>query len=113
MKNILICYHLLEEEFVSFVLLITLCQFKLAGTQICQDTPDVGDEFHFILECPELQDLLTVLLPRFCHNNPNMLKLETLMTSVSIFMLNKLAKLISRGCQKLNIYIELLQSPIK
>ena len=45
------------------------------------------------------------LLLRFCHNNLNMLKLESLMTCVNIFMLNKLAKFISRGCQKLNIYI--------
>ena len=65
----------------------------------------VGDEFHFLFECPELHDLRTELIPRFCHNNPNMLKLESLMTCVNIFMLNKLAKFISRGCQKLNIYI--------
>ena len=66
---------------------------------------NVGDEFHFLFECPELRDLCTELLPRFCHNNPNMLKLESLMTCVNIFMLNKLAKFISRGCHKLNIYI--------
>ena len=65
----------------------------------------VGDEFHFLFECPELHDLRTELLPRLCHNNPNMLKLGSLMTCVNIFMLNKLAKFISRGCQKLNIYI--------
>ena len=65
----------------------------------------VGDEFHFLYECPELHDFRTELLPRFCHNNPNMLKLESLMTCVNIFMVNKLAKFISRGFQKLNIYI--------
>ena len=59
----------------------------------------VGDEFHFLLECPELQDLRTELLPRFCHNNPNMLKLESL--SNDLCQTGK----ISRGCQKLNIYI--------
>ena len=56
----------------------------------------VGDEFHFLFKCPELHDLRTGLLPRFCHNNPNMLKLESLMTCVNTFMLNKLAKFISQ-----------------
>ena len=65
----------------------------------------VGDEFHFLFEYPELQDLRTELLPRFCHNKPKMLKLESLMTCVNAFTLNKLAEFISRGCQKLNIYI--------
>ena len=36
----------------------------------------VEDEFHFLFECAELQDLRKEVLPRFCHNNPNMLKLE-------------------------------------
>ena len=73
-------------------------------TRLC-DKCYVGDEFHFLFECPELHDLRTEHLPRFCHNNPNMLKLESLMTCVNTFMINKLAKFISRGCQKLNIYI--------
>ena len=35
----------------------------------------VGDGFHFLFECPELYALRTELLPRFCHNNRNKLKL--------------------------------------
>ena len=34
----------------------------------------VGDEFHFLFESPELHNLRTELLPRFCHNNPNYVK---------------------------------------
>ena len=79
----------------------------LRHTRLC-DKCELGyvwDEFHFLFELPELPHLRTELLLRFCHNNPNMLKLESLMTCVNTFMLNKLAKFISRGCQKLNIYI--------
>jgi hypothetical protein len=48
----------------------------------CQNIrPTVGDEFHFLLECPALKELRAKYVPkRLCHH-PNALKIEELMST--------------------------------
>ena len=41
----------------------------------------VGDEYHFLLECPELQELRNDFLPHFFTTKPGMYKFQQLMSS--------------------------------
>ena len=52
----------------------------------------IGDEFHFILECPALQHLRKHCLPKYCQTNPNTLKLYYLFTTHNTNILNRLCK---------------------
>ena len=46
--------------------------------ELCNDNK-LGDEFHFLLECPILNNLRIQYLPTFCLKNPNVLKLANLL----------------------------------
>ena len=39
------------------------------------DMEELGDEFHFLLQCPTLSDLRRTYLPIYCQNRPNIHKL--------------------------------------
>ena len=54
----------------------------------------IGDEFHFILECPALQHLREHFLPKYCQTYPNTLKLYNLFTTRNRNILNRLCKYI-------------------
>ena len=65
----------------------------------------VGDEYHLLLECPELQELRNEFLPHFFKNNPNMYKYQQLMSSQDGKVIIKLFKFIKGGFKC--IYLEL------
>ena len=52
----------------------------------------IGDEFHFILECPALQHFREHFLPKYCQTYPNTLKLYNLFTTRNMNILNRLCK---------------------
>ena len=54
----------------------------------------IGDEFHFILECPAPQHLQEQFLPKYCKTNPNTCKLYNLFTTHNINIVNRLCKYI-------------------
>ena len=61
--------------------------------QLCNENM-IGDEFHFILECPALQHLREHFLPKYCQTCPNTLKLYNLFTTRNMNILNRLCKYI-------------------
>jgi len=56
----------------------------------------IGDEFHFILECPFYQNLRNQFIPQYYHINPNLDKLNKLFNS-SILITRKLCKFIKKA----------------
>ena len=54
----------------------------------------VGDEYHFLLKCPELREMRNEFLPHFFKNNPNMYKYQQLMSSQDGKVIIKLFKFI-------------------
>ena len=65
----------------------------------------VGDEYHFLLECPELQEMRNEFLPPFIKKNPNMYKYQQLMSSQDGKVIIKLFKFIKGGFNHLHLYI--------
>ena len=64
----------------------------------------MGDEFHFLLECPALADIRLRLLPNYCHR-PNFFKFNNLMSTHSISLSKQLARYIQQSCERFNLYI--------
>ena len=48
----------------------------------------IGDEFHYIFDCPFFEDQKNTYLPKYCQNNPSAPKFKSIMNDV-----NKLRKL--------------------
>ena len=69
---------------------------KLRACRFCQlyNGNMIGDEFHFILECPALQHLREHFLIKYCQTYPNTLKLYNLFTTRNMNILNRLCKYI-------------------
>ena len=60
---------------------------------IC-DKNELGDEYHYILECPAFQNTRNRYLSQFYTRNPNMEKFALLFQSSNVTVLSKLAKFI-------------------
>ena len=60
---------------------------------IC-DKNELGDEYHYILECPAFQNPRNRYLSEFYTRNPNMEKFVLLFQSSNVTVLSKLAKFI-------------------
>ena len=60
---------------------------------IC-DLNVIGDEYHYILECPAFQTHRSRYISEFYMRNPNMDKFVLLFQSENVTVLTKLAKLI-------------------
>ena len=60
---------------------------------IC-DKNELGDEYHYILECPAFQNSRNRYLSEFYTRNPNMEKFVLLFQSSNVTVLSKLAKFI-------------------
>ena len=58
------------------------------------DLQEIGDEFHYIFTCKNLQVERKNLLPEYCHKYPNILKLITVFNSTNVIVLENLAKFI-------------------
>ena len=69
------------------------------------DMEELGDEFHFILQCPTLSDLRRTYLPIYCQNRPNIHKFESIMSSNEIPINIKLARYIRLAFKRFNMYI--------
>ena len=65
----------------------------------------VGDEYHFLLECPELQEMRNEFLPHFFTTNPDMYKFQQLMSSQDGKVIIKSFKFIKSGFNHLQLYI--------
>ena len=48
------------------------------------DMEELGDKFHFLLQCPTLSDLRRTYLPIYCQNRPNIHKFKSIMSSNAI-----------------------------
>ena len=55
---------------------------ELSLCHLCRK--EIGDEFHMLLSCKHLCSLRKKYLPVYCHKNPNILKLQSLMNSKNI-----------------------------
>ena len=62
-----------------------------------EDYNIIGDEFHFILECTVLNELRFKLLPKHCHNYPNIIKFSSLLNFKSIIILKKICEYVEEG----------------
>jgi hypothetical protein len=61
--------------------------------ELCQKN-QIGDEYHYIFECTNLNEKRTSLLPKHLIERPNIIKLKHLMTSERKPILQKLCKFI-------------------
>ena len=66
---------------------------------------ELGDEFHFLLQCPTLSDLRKTLLPLYCQNRPTIHKFENIMSSDVIAINLKLVRYIRFAYKRFNMYI--------
>ena len=55
---------------------------------------DIGDEYHYILQCQYFKPSRKLLLSKYYSNHVNVLKFRNLMTSKNKTVLTKLCKLI-------------------
>ena len=62
----------------------------------------VGDEYHFLLICPSLNNLRQFFLPKHCINHPDEIKLKRLVNSTRKDTQLLLAKYISLGIKQYN-----------
>ena len=61
---------------------------ELRVCHLCRN--ETGDEFHLLLSCKHLCNLRKHYLPLYCHRNPNILKLQSLMNSKNTYEQRKL-----------------------
>ena len=64
------------------------------------DMNRLGDEYHFVMECPALQNLRNQYLPRYYTNHPNFYKYTSLMNMSNRKKLLNFAKFIKQGLQE-------------
>ena len=130
-NNICITYRLFKEDptFESYLLDLpethrkNLLKFRLSchklpiqklrymniarDGRLCHicDMQELGDEFHYIFNCtnPIVKDNRKLLLPKYCQNNPNVLKLKQLLNCKS-------KKVLLKMCKFIKILFEVLES---
>ena len=75
--------------------------------RVCEncDTNTLGDEFHFLLECPALNDLRKKYIPKFYWQRPNMICLQQLMSLNNQQKQINLLKFIKEGFETFHLYI--------
>ena len=61
--------------------------------QLCQ-SHEIGDEFHYVLQCPNFVTERKNLIPKYFFNRPNALKLSSLFNKKKSETIRKLCKLI-------------------
>ena len=70
---------------------------------VCLDK--IGDEFHFLLECPKHQSLRSRLIGRYYWNRPSMLKLQQLLNSTCTNVIRAVAKFVYKAFNDLWFYV--------
>ena len=65
------------------------------------DSPDIGDEFHYIMSCSFFTNERKQLLPLYYCRNVNIIKFQQLFSSNNMSILSKLCKLIRLILQKM------------
>ena len=70
---------------------------------VCLDK--IGDEFHFLLECPRHQSLRSRLIGRYYWNRPSMLKLQQLLNSTCTNVIRAVAKFVYKAFNDLWFYV--------
>ena len=70
---------------------------------VCLDK--IGDEFHFLLECPRHQSLRSRLIGRYYWNRPSMLKLQQLFNSTCTNVIRAVAKFVYKAFNDLWFYV--------
>ena len=70
---------------------------------VCLDK--IGDEFHFLLECPRHQSLRSRLIGRYYWNRPSMLKLQQLLNSTCTNVIRAVAKFVNKAFNDLWFYV--------
>ena len=88
--------------FVDLEHLIIAYRLKQGAGQMQNDTIDcqlwqsreIGDEFHYVLQCPNFVTDRKNLIPKYFFNRPNTLKLSSLFSKMKPETIRKLCKLI-------------------
>jgi hypothetical protein len=68
--------------------------------QLCQSR-EIGDEFHYVLQCPNFVTDRKNLIPKYFFNRPNTLKLSSLFNKKKPETIRKLCKL--KACESLQV----------
>lgn len=98
----------------KYIIKLRLCNHRLAVERgryanvprhqryctLCNDTI-LGDEFHFLLQCPALRDLRTKFIPRFYRTHVNMLKFIDIMSCENVNLCVNIAKFIKAGFSRM------------
>ena len=61
------------------------------------DLDKIGDEFHFLLECPLLNDIRSKYISRYYYTRPNFYKFSQLLANRNKTKLLSLSKFIKEG----------------
>ena len=70
---------------------------------VCLDK--IGDEFHFLLECPRHQSLRSRLISQYYWNRPSMLKLQQLLNSTCTKVIRAVAKFVYKAFNDVWFYV--------
>ena len=69
------------------------------------DSQSIGDEYHFLLECPKYNTIRQSLLPTFCHHIVNTYIFKNVMSPISNHGINNLSCYISLAFQEIDLHI--------
>ena len=75
--------------------------------RICEncDCNKLCDKYHFLLECPALNDIRKKIIKKYYWQRPNILKFEQLMSTLSYQKQILLVKFIKEGFEIYNLHI--------
>ena len=116
----ILCYRIFKNNFqlekyfsvLPHKFIYTLCKYRCGShhlpiesgrwhglpreDRICClcDSNDIGDEYHYIMNCGSFMFERKKFLPTYCWSNPNIYKFDQLFNSCNIVILEKLCKFI-------------------
>ena len=68
----------------------------------CPHCNDIGDEYHYLIKCPQFQDLRKTYIKSYFYIRPNMIKFTQLLSSENIPELKLLSYFVVKIMKALN-----------
>ena len=68
----------------------------------CSQCDDIGDEYHYLLKCPQFYDIRKIYIKSYYYNRPNMIKFTQLLASENIPELKHLSCFVEKIMKTVN-----------
>ena len=68
----------------------------------CSQCNDIGDEYHYLLKCPQFNDIRKKYIKRYYYKRPNMIKFTQLLASENIPKLKQLSCFVEKIMKNIN-----------